>query len=54
MRQFATVTLWLAGVLAILGAFGIAQLQFSLLFFDVDALMLVVGAICLLNPYFRR
>jgi hypothetical protein len=54
MRRFATVTLWLAGILAVLGAFGIARLNFSFLFIQGDALMLVVGAICLVNAYFRR
>lgn len=51
MRMIGTASLWLAGVLAILGALGIARLDFMLLFFHVDALMLAVGVICLANAY---
>lgn len=54
MRNFSTVTLWVAGTVAILGALGIARLEFTLLFVQVDALMLVVGLVCLANAYFRR
>jgi hypothetical protein len=54
MRNFWTVTLWVAGTVAILGALGIARLEFTLLFVQVDALMLVVGLVCLANAYFRR
>lgn len=54
MRNFWTITLWVAGTVSILGALGIARLQFTLLFIQIDALMLTVGAVCILNAYFRR
>ncbi len=54
MRNFWTTTLWVAGTVAILGALGIANLDFTLFFIQIDVLMLAVGAVCLLNAYFRR
>lgn len=54
MRNFWTIMLWIAGAIAILGALGIAQLDFTLLFVQIDALMLAVGVVCILNAYFRR
>jgi len=54
MKNFWTATLWVAGTVAILGALGIARLEFTLLFIQIDALMLAVGAVCILNAYFRR
>ncbi len=54
MRNFWTILLWIAGAIAILGAVGIARLEFTLLFIQIDALMLAVGAVCILNAYFRR
>ena len=53
MQSFWAITLWIAGAVAILGAFGIAQLPFTLLFVEIDVLMLVIGVVCLLNAYFR-
>jgi len=54
MRNFWTIMLWIAGAVAILGALGIARLEFTLLFLQIDALMLAVGVVCILNAYFRR
>jgi len=54
MRSFWNITLWVAGVVAILGALGVASLNLTVLFVQVDMLMLGVGIICLLNAYFRR
>jgi len=54
MRNFWAIMLWIAGAVAILGALGIARLDFTLLFIQIDALMLAVGVVCILNAYFRR
>lgn len=54
MKNFWNITLWIAGIVAIFGALGIADLEFSLLVLQVDVLMLGIGVICLLNAYFRR
>nr|TFG54602.1 MAG: hypothetical protein E4H34_02230 [Hyphomicrobiales bacterium] len=54
MQSFWNVTLWIAGAVAILGALGIARLEFALLFVQIDALMLAIGVVCLSNAYFRR
>lgn len=54
MKNFWNVTLWIAGGVAILGSLGIANLHFSILFIQIDVLMLGVGIICILNAYFRR
>ena len=54
MRSFWNVTLWVAGLIAILGSLGIASLNLTILFLQVDMLMLSVGIICLLNAYLRR
>ena len=47
-------SLWIAGIAAIFGALGLANLRLSILFIQVDALMLGIGIVCLLNAYFRR
>ena len=54
MQGFWSITLWIAGAVAILGALGIARLEFTLLFVQIDALMLVIGIVCISNAYFRR
>lgn len=54
MAKFWTIMLWIAGALAILGAFGLTRLELSLLVMQVDALMLAVGVICILAAYFRQ
>ncbi len=54
MQSFWSITLWIAGAVAILGAFGIARLELTLLFIQIDALMLAIGVVCILNAYFRR
>ena len=54
MKKFWTVTLWIAGTIALLGAVGIARLDFTLFFVQIDALMLAVGVVCILSAYFRR
>jgi hypothetical protein len=54
MQSFWNITLWIAGAVAILGALGIARLEFTLLFLNIDALMLAIGVVCLLNAYFRQ
>jgi hypothetical protein len=53
MQIFWAISLWIAGAVAILGAFGIARLEFTLLFIQIDALMLAIGVVCFLNAYFR-
>jgi hypothetical protein len=54
MKNFWNITLWIAGAVAILGSLGIADLRFSLMFVEVDVLMLGIGIVCMLNAYFRR
>lgn len=54
MQGFWSITLWIAGAVAILGALGIARLEFTLLFVQIDALMLVIGIVCISNAYLRR
>lgn len=43
--------LWVAGLLAILGAINIASLPLKVLFLQVNILMPVVGALCLASAY---
>ena len=54
MHRFWNITLWVAGLIAILGALGVASLDLTILFVQVDMLMLGVGVICLLNAYLRH
>jgi hypothetical protein len=54
MESFWNITLWVAGTVAILGALGIAHLEFTLLFVQINVLMLAIGAVCILNAYFRH
>jgi len=51
MDRILNWSLWGAGVLALLGALGIADLTFSVLFLRIDALIALVGLICLANAY---
>lgn len=53
MDRVLSWSLWLAGIAAILGALGVANLTFTVLFIRIDVLMLLVGLICLGNAYYR-
>lgn len=43
--------LWVAGVLAVLGAIGLAALPLRLLFLHVNILPLIVGGLCLASAF---
>ena len=43
--------LWVAGILAVLGAMGVASLPLKILFLQVNILMPIVGLLCLASAY---
>jgi hypothetical protein len=51
MNKLSSWSLWLGGLLALLGAFGVARLTFNVLFIEMDALPIFVSVICCINAY---
>lgn len=51
MTRVLSWALWAAGFAALFGSTGLARMTFNLLFIEVDALMFIVGLICLFVAY---